>query len=226
MFLSSYIYIEPGVGRIPIQFDSKSYWDDIKKCALNESHPNTRVCQESYEDVAFNSSLQPNILPENATWNVGMISFNMLKGKTLQTKLKNLNSTINVYLKNNITVNRIGLDSFNAAFYADYLTKERSYNYDIPYYLVDGDNLFVPNLVNFLKIYQLFENISIGGFMTNSVYEPPQLTQFHASSGYEIKLVNTNINSLEYTKYYQRNFFRQRYVVGSRSLSYLENTNR
>ena len=225
-YLPSYIYIEPGVGHIPIEFNSESFWEDIKKCALNESHPNTRVCQESYEDVAFNSSHQPNIRAENATWNVGMISYNMLKGKTLQTKLKNLNSTINTYLRNNKTVNGIGLDSFNAAFYADYLTKERSFNYDTPYYLVDDDNLFVPNLVNFLKIYQLFENISIGGFMTNSVYEPPQLTQFHASSGYEIQLVNTKTNSLEYTKYYQLNFFRQRYVVGSRPLSYLENTDR
>ena len=31
---------------------------------------------------------------------------------------------------------------------------------------------------------------------------------------------------LDYTKIYQRTFFRQRYVVGSRYLSYLEDTDR
>ncbi|KAK8889426.1 hypothetical protein M9Y10_034172 [Tritrichomonas musculus] len=225
-YLSSYIYTEPGVGHIPIEFNEESYWEDIKKCALNESHPSTRACQEAYEDVAFNSDSVPNIRAENASWNVGMISFNMLKGKTLQTKLKQLNSTINAYLRNNVTIHGIGLDSFNAAFYVDYLTKDRSCDYDLPYYLVDGDKRFVPNLANFFNIYKMYDVLSIGGFMTNSVYEPPQLTQFHGSSGYEIKLVDTVNDALEYTKYYQRNFFRQRYVVGSRPLSYIENTDR
>ncbi|KAH0793057.1 hypothetical protein GPJ56_002952 [Histomonas meleagridis] len=228
-YLSTYLYIEPSLIHVTIPYTPETYIQDLESCAADTSNEEHLACEALLENGNQYPYGQLNAREENAGWNVGSVGYVSYTGKAYEYLTSDLNKTISTYKKHETEYHGIAVDSFSSGFRIDYATDTHTpAKADIiPYYLVDSDNghSYVPNIVHYFTLYKDHLSDTPRGFMTNTNYEPPQFTQFHACSGHEVEIVGDS-HHVEYTSYFRENFWKQRYVLGSRPMSQIENTDR
>ncbi|KAH0793167.1 hypothetical protein GPJ56_002876 [Histomonas meleagridis] len=210
-YLKSYIYIEPTMIHVSIPYNEETVISDLQNCANDKNNSQYLKCAAILEEGNRNVNGEIVIEAENASWNVGLKSYVILEGKSYDYYIPGLDNSIANYVNNNISFDGIAIDSFSGGYRITYISNDnRVALSDIPYYLYDenAQKSFIPTIVNFLRIYKRYLNVSSGG------------------SGYEVGFVPAADGHLKYSKTTRDNFWKQRFTSGSRPISTLENTPR
>jgi hypothetical protein len=122
----------------------------------------------------------------------------------------------------------VAFDSFGYGDQFTYIDEENRYTPGsdfIPYYLVDeNDKAYLPLYSGIFQAMKYWESLSPIGIMINGFNMMPEMTYQLANVGAEIRMGETGY--AKYNSYLKECFWTGRYLHGSRSLSYLENTDR
>jgi hypothetical protein len=230
----NWAYVEPTLIHVPIPYNKNTIIEDLETCKNNVSLGEDAVrCGVILSSALRFSNGDFYIDEEHQPWNEnGTLSGVFFDKEAREFYLNFIETWFNMSIEYNFTVQYSGvaLDSFGYGSIKAYAFEDEGYapgSDFVPYYRVDKDgNPFLPLFAGLFQAVKDWKSISPRGMLLNSDFIMPELVEYAACIGGEIRIGDDIHGYIEYNYYYETLFWSARFTTGSRPMSFLDNSNR
>jgi hypothetical protein len=206
----------------------------LEACKKNKSLGDTAErCRVILSSAGRFSDGSLYVIEEKRAWNEdGMYAGVFFDKEAREYYLNYIDVSFNNSIKKNYSVKYSGvaLDSFGQGLLITYAFEDKGYapgSEFIPYYQVDKDGRpFLPYFAGLFQAVKDWKSYSPRGVLINGNYMMPELIKYNANIGNEIKIGDDTYGYIKYTKSSAHLFWSTRFASGSKSMSFIDNSNR